>query len=187
MRLFAISMALSFLLLDCAWAADPAASAPAEPKKAAARNEIPPEALRLQLEQTYRAVRLALERQDYKTFLQLVIPAREGKPPPEAAFQKIALNLLDDYPVLEQLQFVKVAQSGDWAGYYTENRVADVARTYILCFKFKRGPQGWKMSTRLEVQDIPQSKGQYRALDEIALNPKFRLPGQPGYKEPPPQ
>jgi hypothetical protein len=183
MRLFAIGVMLNFFLFAGAWAADPAVPATAASKKAPGAGEIPPQLLRYQLEQTYRVVRGALEARDYQTFLQLVIPARAGPPPSEEAFNKVALNLLDDYPVLEQLNFAKVGQSGDWAGYYTENRVADLKRTYILFFKFKRAKEGWKMSGRVTVVDIPRIEGQFRTLDEIALNPKFRLPGQRGYKE----
>lgn len=184
MRLLAIGMALGLLLHTGAWAVDPAQPAPTAPKKAATRNEIPSEALRFQLEQVYRAVRAALEGKDYPKFLQLVIPAKSGKPPPPEAFDKVALNLLDDRPVLEQLNFVKVEQSGDWAGYYTENRVADPARTFIMFFSFKRTPQGWKMSGHVTIHAIPQVNNQYRTLDEIALNPIFRLPGQRGYLAP---
>jgi hypothetical protein len=183
MRALAIGMAFNLLLLNCGWAADAAQAAPAAAPQGQ-RNGTSPELLRFQLERVYRAVRHAVEMRDYPTFLQLVIPAQSGKPPPPAAFDRIALNLLDDYPVLEQLNFVKVDQSGEWAGYYTENRVADTERIQILFFKFKRGPQGWKMSGRVVEQDIPYTVGRYRTLDEIALNPAFRLPGQRGYREP---
>jgi hypothetical protein len=180
MRSLAIGLALSLLLLTgTAEAAQPAA------KQAAAGNAIPPETLRLQLEGVYRAVRASLIAADYPTFLRLIIPARSGKPPPREAFEKVALNLADDRPVLEQLDFVKVEQSGDWAGYYTENRVADPSRTFILFYAFKRTPEGWKMSGRVVVHAIPQVQGQLRTLDEIALNPDFRLPGQAGYRAPP--
>jgi hypothetical protein len=181
MRLLAIGLALSLLLLTnagMAQAAQPAA------KQAATGHAIPPDALRFQLEGVYRAVRASLVTPDYPTFLRLIIPARSGKPPPKEAFEKVALNLADDRPVLEQLDFVKVEQSGDWAGYYTENRVADPSRTFILFYAFKHTPEGWKMSGRVVVHAIPQVQGQVRTLDEIAQNPDFRLPGQPGYRAP---
>jgi hypothetical protein len=183
MRAIFIGIVLSFLSLNCAVAAD-AAQLPLDGvRQTAPRSEVPPALLRYQLEQVYRAVRAALESRDYAAFQRLVIPARSGKPPPQAAFDKVALNLLDDYPVLEQLDFVKVEQSGDWAGYYAEDRVADMSRTYILFFRFKRGPQGWRISGRVVAHDIARVSGQYRTLDEIALNPIFRLPGQRGYRE----
>jgi hypothetical protein len=175
MRAFAIGVALNFMLLQFAGAAGPA-------PKTIAQGDISPAALRTQLEQVYRAVRGAVEAKDYPTFLSLVIPAQSGKPPPPEAFDKVALNLLDDYPPLEQLDFVKVDRSGDWAGYYTENRVADPKRTLILFFIFKRTPEGWKMSGRVIVGDIAQVNGQIRTLNEISLARKFRLPGQKGYQ-----
>jgi hypothetical protein len=184
MRSFAIGVALNFLLLQFAGAAGPAtAPAAAAATKKTTGTDVSPEALRAQLEQVYRAVRAAVEAKDYPAFLQLVIPAKSGAPPPPGAFEKVALNLLDDYPPLEQLDFAKVDRSGDWAGYYAENRVADPNRTFILFFMFKRAPEGWKMSGRVIVGDIAQVRGQYRTLDEIALNRKFRLPGQKGFLE----
>jgi hypothetical protein len=180
MRALVIGVALNVLLLQCAGAAAPAA--PAAAAKKTDTGDISPALLRRQLEQTYRAVRAAVETRDYPAFLNLVIPAQSGKPPPPEIFNKVALNLLDDYPPLEQLDFVKVDRSGDWAGYYAENRVADVNRTLILFFMFKRTPEGWKMSGRVTAGDIAQVPGQTRTLNEISLDRKFRLPGQKGYQ-----
>ncbi len=183
MRTLAIGVAVNLLLLNCGWAAN-AAQGNHTPNSAAATSNISSELLRFQLEHVYRDVRAAVESKDYATYLRLVIPARSGKPPPQEAFDKIAVRLLDDYPALEWIQFVKVDRSGDWAGYYTEDRSSNINLTYVRAFNFKRAGQGWKMSSRVIVQAIPQVNGQFRTLNEIALNPIFRLPGQRGYREP---
>jgi hypothetical protein len=159
-------------------AAAQAAPGAAQPRQAA----VSPQA-RLELEATYRNVRQALLDRNYPAFLQLVIPARKGKAPPREVFDKIAVHLLDDYPDLETLNFVKIERSGAWAGYYAENRIADPDRTDILMFAFRRNGDNWQLSGRVMMVSIPQVRGQHRTLNEISLNPKFRLPGQRGYRE----
>jgi hypothetical protein len=173
MRLLVVFLMLCLPLLAAA------ADTPTTP----AAEDISQQQLRLQLEQVYRAVRQSLLSKDYPTFLKLVLPARAGPPPPEAAFDKVVLNLLDDYPVLEQLTFIKVERSGDWAGYYTANNVADAKNVFIHGYKFKRTAEGWKMSGKVAESMVARAGGDFRVLDEIALNPVFRLPGQKGYKD----
>jgi len=177
----ALMMFLTLVLAAAAWGADPAPSSAS--KKQAAANAVSDAMLRQQLEQVYRGVRESLVNRNYPRFLQLVLPAREGPPPPAAAFDKVVLNLLDDYPVLEQLDFVKVERSGDWAGYYTVNNVADAKTVFIHGFKFKQTAEGWKISGRVAVSMVPRAGGQFRILDEIALNPIYRLPGQKGFRD----
>jgi hypothetical protein len=179
MRALLICLTLAFSV--AAWGADPAT--PSAAKKQPAADGVSDALLRKQLEDVYRAVRESLLGKDYNAFLQLVLPAREGPPPPAAAFDKVALNLLDDYPVLEQLTFVKVERSGDWAGYYTVNTVAEPKSVFIHGFKFKHTAEGWKMSGKVAVIKVPRAGSQFRVADEVALNPVFRLPGQKGYKD----
>jgi hypothetical protein len=179
MRLLVFFLALNVALF--AAAAD--APGPQSPAGKPAADDNSQQRLRFELEQVYRSVRESLVERNYQKFLNLVLPAREGPPPPEAAFDKVVLNLLDDYPVLEQLTFVQVVRSGDWAGYYTVNNVADPNNVFIHGYKFKHTAEGWKMSGRVAGVMVPRVKGEYRVLDEIALNPAFRLPGQKGYKE----
>lgn len=179
MRAWVIGVALVFSV--AAWGADPAA--PSTAKKQPAATDASDALLRKQLEEVYRAVRESLVDRNYPTFLKLVLPAREGPPPPAAAWDKVVLNLLDDYPVLEQLTFVKVERSGDWAGYYTVNNVADPKTVFVHGYKFKQTAEGWKISGRVAVSMVPRAAGQFRIFDEIALNPIYRLPGQKGFKE----
>ena len=179
MRALVICLTLAFSI--AAWGADPAP--PSTAKQQPAASGVSDAILRKQLEDVYRTVRESLVDRNYPKFLQLVLPAREGPPPPAAAFDKVALNLLDDYPVLEQLNFVRLERSGDWAGYYTVNNVADAKTVFIHGFKFKRTAEGWKISGRVALSSVPRAAGPYRILDEIALNPVFRLPGQKGYKD----
>jgi hypothetical protein len=146
-------------------------------------SDIPLPALRSRAEEIYTRVRDALYNKDYDTFMALTLPAGKGKPPPKEVFDQIAFRLGDDYPVLESLNFVKLDRSGDWIGYYAEDRVSDAKRTYIYLFRFKRVDEDLKMYGRIVHVDIPQVKRQFSTLDEIALNPIFRLPGQKGYKE----
>jgi hypothetical protein len=143
---------------------------------------IPLPALRKRAEEIYADVRNALYTQNYDEFMRLTIPAGKGKPPPREVFSQIALRMLDDYPVLESLNFVKVERSGDWIGYYAEDRISDPKRTFIYGFRFKREYGDLKMSGQVAVQDIPHNPGQIPTLNEIDLNPKFKLPGQKGAK-----
>jgi hypothetical protein len=159
--------------------AQPAAKMSTKPIPTSA---IPMPALRSRAEQIYSEVREALAQQNYERFMELTLPAGSGKPPPKAVFDQIALRLMDDYPVLESLTFARIERSGDWIGYYAENRIADPKRTFIYFFRFKRVDNDLKMSGRIVIKDIPQVKEQFRTTDEIALNPIFRLPGQKGYQ-----
>jgi hypothetical protein len=145
--------------------------------------DIPESALRSRAEEIYSQLREALYNKDYDTFMALTIPAGKGKPPPKEVFDQIAFRLGDDYPVLESLNFVKLDRSGDWVGYYAEDRVSDAKRTYIFMFRFKRVGEDLKMYGRVVHTDIPRVKRQFSTMDEIALNPIFRLPGQKGFKE----
>lgn len=158
--------------------AQPAAKMSVKPLPTSA---IPMPALRTRAEEIYSQVREALATQNYDRFMELTLPAGSGKPPPKPVFEQIALRLMDDYPVLESLTFAKIERSGDWIGYYAENRIADPNRTFIYFFRFKRIGNDLKMSGRIVIKDIPQVKEQFRTTDEIALNPIFRLPGQKGY------
>jgi hypothetical protein len=179
MRALVICLTLAFSI--AAWGADPAP--PSTAKKQPAASGVSDAILRKQLEDVYRTVRESLVDRNYPVFLRLVLPARAGPPPPATAFDKVALNLLDDYPVLEQLSFVKLERSGDWAGYYTVNNVAEPKNVFIHGYSFKHTAEGWKISGKVAVSSVPRAGGQFRVLDEIALNPVFRLPGQKGYKE----
>lgn len=183
MRFIATSLATMLFLAPLAQAQPASRSAPAKAQQSAPAGHPSPEILRPQLEQTYREVRGALETRDYPAFTALVIPAKSGKPPPKDAFDKIAVRLLDDYPPLDTLSFVKIDRSGDWAGYYAENRVADPNRIDIVLFRFQRSGKAWKMSGRVVVQSISWRDNQAATLKEISANAKFRLPGQRGYRE----
>lgn len=180
MRSLAMVLGVTVLFMQSA-PAQPAAN-PAPPRQAAPATEASPQ-LRFQVEATYRAARQSLLEKNYPAFLKLVIPAHKGKVPPKEVFDKIAIHLLDDYPDLEILNFVKIEKSGEWAGYYTENRTADPDRTDIVMFAFRRSGAEWRLSGRVVLVSIPQVRGQHRTLNEISLNPKFRLPGQRGYRE----
>lgn len=111
--------------------------------------------LKTQLEQTYTNFRKAIETKDYKTFEKLFEPAKNVSLS-EDKFMQASEMILDSYPALSTVKYIKTAESGEWAGYYIQSELNDPNYITVDVIKFHKVSGQWKVSGSISGSSFPK-------------------------------
>ncbi len=131
--------------------------------------------LQTDLESTYNKFRKAILDKDFTTFSSLFEPAKESEVT-EDKFSMASDVLLDFYPTLESVKFIKAIQNGDWAGYYMQAELDDPNYTTVDVIKFHKSGGVWKINGSISGSSFPKDSTTTTIESEMKNSEALQLP-----------
>ena len=131
--------------------------------------------LQKDLETTYNNFRKTIADKDYQTFSKLFEPAKESEIT-EDKFNSAYEFLSDLYPPLDTMKFIKVSQSGAWAGYYVQAELDDPNYTTVDVIKFHKIGDNWKVSGSISGSSFPKDSTTTTIETELKNSEALQLP-----------